>query len=130
MAAPVYKTEWTVGEFVRGWEVAESLDDAQRMLQAETPQAVFLHAGKLRRNGIPLKVFPKKVAANNAKPIDVEGGLKELAKIRKETVAALKKQGKEVAEELRKKAEDNKAQKAAQKAAEKAAEAAKAEAAK
>jgi hypothetical protein len=95
------KLDCPIDVFIDAWEGSDTIEEVRVKLGAKSAQAVFLRAAMYRKAEIPLKVFPPKVPVNKAPVIDVEAGLKALAKIRGVKLAVLKEEGKKRAEEIK-----------------------------
>ena len=99
------KNDWTQEEFIKAWVDSESLDEAKKKLKATSKQAVFLRAAKYRKEGIPLEKFSPKTAYEPIK-VDVDAGIKLLAKLTNKSTTDLKKEGVKVAADIEKKRQE------------------------
>jgi hypothetical protein len=87
----------TIEEFFEGWEKSNSIEEAMKALGATKVQEIALRAAFFRKQGIPLKEFPKKAPAK--KEFDREKALAAFAKVTGQSIAKVKKEGDKVKKE-------------------------------
>lgn len=97
-------------DFVKAWESCENAEELAKKLGKDSTKGLGVRASALRKKGIPLKDYPKKVVVVK-KEIDKDELLGVLAKIRKTTPSKLEKEGEALAKKLIAEAKERKANK-------------------
>lgn len=103
------KKTWSVEDFVAAWEKSNTFEEVAKALKADSTRGLGLTAAKYRRMGLPLKQI---VTTTPQKKVeDLSGAIALLAKLRKQKVDEVTKEGKKVAADLEKKRQERKAAK-------------------